>query len=156
LKNMSDLTKSVLKLVGNKVTLLLKQTWQTQKKPIGISLLSFILWYRFKRAAIKNIQRTLGRGHGREKKKHGDIDVVFLKRLLDVLRTGMPSIWCRETLFASLLASVLLIRTFMTLYINDIIGTFVHHLTSRDSRGCMSILFIFYLWEYRCLYLMHF
>jgi len=136
------LTKTIFKTVLD----LLKAKLQANKKTLVLAALAVVGWYHRRSALAKDQKKSLGRGRDAgAPRKEGAIDALFLERLTYVLKTGMPNLWCRETGFALLLATVLLLRSFMTLYINDVIGLFVHHLTSRDSKGCFNIIFRFLL-----------
>lgn len=80
-----------------------------------------------------------------EKKPIFKLDKEFVARLRHVLRTGMPSIWCRETFTAALLALTLISRTAMTVWINSVIGAFVHTMCARDWIGVRNTIIKFSL-----------
>lgn len=66
------------------------------------------------------------------RKGKGNVDAAFLHRILELLKIVIPSWKSKEVLNLVLLTLLLVVRTFLTIYISSINGRIVNAIVQKD------------------------
>ncbi|KAJ3210955.1 hypothetical protein HDU67_004853 [Dinochytrium kinnereticum] len=95
-------------------------------------------------AAAAASNPTVGIGKGRRKKTapRGEVDIVFFRRLVRILRIIIPGVTSKEFLLLNLFSGFLVARTFLSLYVAELDGSIVSALVR--GQGGLFLLRIAY------------
>eukprot|EP00331_Platyophrya_macrostoma_P033879 CAMPEP_0176441092 /NCGR_PEP_ID=MMETSP0127-20121128/20986_1 /TAXON_ID=938130 /ORGANISM="Platyophrya macrostoma, Strain WH" /LENGTH=176 /DNA_ID=CAMNT_0017825793 /DNA_START=48 /DNA_END=575 /DNA_ORIENTATION=- len=108
--------------------------WSNPKrKAISISILFIVLYLVKLRATRSKARENIKLSPTKEKKGgKGNVDSVFLKRILTLIRIVVPSWKSKEVFNLGLLTVLLIVRTFLSIYISSINGRIVKSIVKRN------------------------
>eukprot|EP00331_Platyophrya_macrostoma_P019599 CAMPEP_0176473224 /NCGR_PEP_ID=MMETSP0127-20121128/42179_1 /TAXON_ID=938130 /ORGANISM="Platyophrya macrostoma, Strain WH" /LENGTH=657 /DNA_ID=CAMNT_0017868179 /DNA_START=25 /DNA_END=1995 /DNA_ORIENTATION=+ len=108
--------------------------WSNPKrKAISISILFIVLYLVKLRATRSKARENIKLSPTKEKKGgKGNVDSVFLKRILTLIRIVVPSWKSKEVFNLGLLTVLLVVRTFLSIYISSINGRIVKSIVKRN------------------------
>lgn len=99
---------------------------------ISISVLFIVLYLIKLRLSRGKVQENPNLKPTKKERGKGNVDSVFFKRIVALLKIVIPSWKSKEVLNLSLLTVSLVIRTFLSIYITSINGLIVKAIVKRD------------------------
>eukprot|EP00331_Platyophrya_macrostoma_P008452 CAMPEP_0176430530 /NCGR_PEP_ID=MMETSP0127-20121128/14306_1 /TAXON_ID=938130 /ORGANISM="Platyophrya macrostoma, Strain WH" /LENGTH=648 /DNA_ID=CAMNT_0017812433 /DNA_START=116 /DNA_END=2062 /DNA_ORIENTATION=- len=110
-----------------------------QRKALSVSILCLVLYLiKIKLSKNKSKASTDAKPAKKEKKGAGNVDSVFFKRIKALLKIVIPSWKSKEVFNLSLLTFLLVVRTFLSIYITGINGHIVKAIVKRDYADFLS------------------
>eukprot|EP00331_Platyophrya_macrostoma_P025673 CAMPEP_0176441468 /NCGR_PEP_ID=MMETSP0127-20121128/21214_1 /TAXON_ID=938130 /ORGANISM="Platyophrya macrostoma, Strain WH" /LENGTH=645 /DNA_ID=CAMNT_0017826249 /DNA_START=246 /DNA_END=2183 /DNA_ORIENTATION=- len=103
-----------------------------QRKALSVSVLVIILYLVKLRFSKTKTPELHTKAPLPKKKSKGNVDMIFLKRILGLLKIVIPSWKTKEVLDLSLLTVLLVVRTFLSIYISSINGRIVKAIVELD------------------------
>lgn len=82
--------------------------------------------------ASREEKERLARETTKKKGGKGNVDSVFFKRILHLLKTVLPDAKCREAQYIYLLGILLVVRTILSIWLADVQGSIVKTIVGRD------------------------
>ena len=70
-----------------------------------------------------------------ERKRKIIVDIHFLRNLKYLISKAIPSIICKETACLAVLSVLLVIRTYLSIYLSEINGELVKSIVNRNLQG---------------------
>jgi len=80
-------------------------------------------------------ERSLAGLHGKTKKRSGNVDLVFLKNFIQIMKIALPKPFSLLSLEMTLMLICLILRTFLSIHIASINGSFVRSIVDRNLRA---------------------
>lgn len=94
------------------------------------------------RSASKRVnQINKGAGSNNKKFKGGNVDGAFWKRIQHLLKVVVPSYTCKEARYIVILTMLLVLRTYMSIWLADVNGMIVKEIVARNLNNFMYRVF---------------
>ncbi|KAI8854629.1 ABC transporter transmembrane region 2-domain-containing protein [Chytridium lagenaria] len=93
-------------------------------------------------ASASNPTQTIGKGRRKKTAPRGEVDIVFFRRLVRILKIIIPGIASKEFLLLNLFSGFLIARTFISVYVAELDGAIVSALVR--GQGGLFLLRIAY------------
>ena len=73
----------------------------------------------------------------------GNVDAEFWKRIKELIRVVIPDMYCKEIKYIILLTIMLVLRTYMSIYLADVNGNIVRAIVNRNfTKFCKRLFYL--------------
>lgn len=112
------------------------------QKVIGAVVIILLLWGSTSKDRGAHTTRQASKNQSKSKRKgQGNVDNVFFEKIQKLLKNVVPSANCKESKYLVILSLLLVLRTYMSIWLAEVNGKIVKAIVDRNFKKFMMKIF---------------